>query len=240
MYSGKKRARILNVRNYIARDRFVWSFFSLNWVHKAKSTMKLTTSKRASAYFCSPIELIWYKVDWKKTHSVIVDETSSDLMPLKQLNPLNKATKKWRKNTDSQFRETRCTRIDRYEGEVKKLNMKPAVKRSVDYLLTAFIGNMAHLTGFKAEESGAVFCMQIFIRLSIFGSSGKRRTIVNQKCSIHQSFFSDFACCRAVAVLYNTYVWGVIAVRKLEVAGPKTSIGQIFKMFQTRENILNF
>ena len=28
--------------------------------------MKLRTSKRASAYFCSPIELIWYKVDWKK------------------------------------------------------------------------------------------------------------------------------------------------------------------------------
>ena len=136
--------------------------------------MKLTTSKRASAYFCSPIVLIWYKVDWKKTHSVIVDETSSDLMPLKQLNPLNKANKNWRKNNDSQFRETRCTRIDRYEGEVKKLNMKPVVKRFVDYL-TAFIGKMADLTGCKAEESGAKFCMQIVNMLSIFGSSGEKK-----------------------------------------------------------------
>ena len=41
-------------------------------------------------------------------------------------------------------------------------------------------------------------------------------------------------------MLYITNVWGVIAVRKLEVVGPNTSIGQIFKMFQTRENILIF
>ena len=100
-------------------------------------------------------------------------------MSLKQLNTLNKANKKWRVNIDSQFPETIRTRNDRYEGEVKQLNMKPVVKRFVDYLLTAFIGKMADLTGCKAEESGAIFCMQTFIKLSIFGSSGKRRTIVN-------------------------------------------------------------
>ena len=81
--------------------------------------MKLTTGKRASAYFCSPIVLIWYWVDEKKTNSVNVDETSSDLMPLKQSNTLDKANKKWRVNIDSQFPETSWTRNDRYEGEVK-------------------------------------------------------------------------------------------------------------------------
>ena len=100
-------------------------------------------------------------------------------MPLKQSNTLDKANKKWRVNIDSHFPETSWTRNDRYEGEVKKLNMKPVVKRFVDYLLTAFIGKMADLTGCKAEEPGAIFCMQIVIRLSIFGSSGKRRRIVN-------------------------------------------------------------
>ena len=53
-------------------------------------------------------------------------------MSLKQLNTLNKANKKWRVNIDSQFPETIRTRNDRYEGEVKQLNMKPVVKRFVD------------------------------------------------------------------------------------------------------------
>ena len=55
--------------------------------------------------------------------------------------------------------------------------MKPVVKRFVDYLLTAFFGKMADLTGCKAEESGAIFCMQIFIMLSIFGSSGEKKIV---------------------------------------------------------------
>ena len=55
----------------------------------------------------------------KKTNSVNVDEISSDLMPLKQSNTLDKANKKWRVNIDSQFPETSWTRNDRYEGEVK-------------------------------------------------------------------------------------------------------------------------
>ena len=101
-------------------------------------------------------------------------------MPLKQSNTLDKANKKWRVTIDSQFPETSWTGNDRYEGEVKKLNMKPVVKRFVDYLLTAFIGKMADLTGFKAEESVAKFCMQIFIMLCQFlVRAGKRRTIVN-------------------------------------------------------------
>ena len=66
VYAGKKRARILNLSNYSARNRFVRSFFSLNWVHKAKSTMKLRTGKRASAYICSLIVLNWYQTDEKK------------------------------------------------------------------------------------------------------------------------------------------------------------------------------
>ena len=81
--------------------------------------MKMRTSKRASAYICSPIVLIWYQVNEKKTNSVNVDEISSDLMPLKQSNTLDKANKKWRVNIDSQFPETSWTRNDRYEGEVK-------------------------------------------------------------------------------------------------------------------------
>ena len=81
--------------------------------------MKMRTSKRASAYICSPIVLIWYQIDEKKTNSVNVDEISSDLMPLKPLNTLDEANKKWRVNIYRQFPETSWTRNDRYEGEVK-------------------------------------------------------------------------------------------------------------------------
>ena len=53
--------------------------------------------------------------------------------------------------------------------------MKPVYKRFVDSLLTASIGKVADLTWCKAEESGAKFCMQNFIMLSIFGSSGEKK-----------------------------------------------------------------